>query len=71
MGDGSSIHFTQQAPPAEVGEMKQRIANEIKTTFTINYKRVISFTELRRPDIISEYARRAIGEKFVLNPNRV
>ncbi|CAM3835118.1 hypothetical protein [Rouxiella silvae] len=51
--------------------MKQRIANEIKTTFTINYKRVISFTELRRPDIISEYARRAIGEKFVLNPNRV
>ena len=53
----------------EVNRLRQRVADEIKTTFASHYTKTISLAEALKPEIIQAYAKRATGEKFLINPN--
>ena len=51
-------------------KMRQRVADEIKTTFATNYTKTISFQEMLQPDIIKKYAKQATGEKYLVSPHK-
>ena len=52
------------------GQMRMRVAKEIKTTFASSYAKEISFQEMLQPEIIKSYAKQATGEKYLVNPNK-
>ena len=55
---------------AEAAErMRQRVANEITTTFRSDYAKEISLSGALDLDNIAVYNRRATGEKYLINPN--
>jgi NADPH2:quinone reductase len=62
--------FLQKVGPAAVQAMKERVARELKTTFASHYAREISLLEVLQPEVAVAYARRATGEKFLVNPSR-
>lgn len=62
--------FLQKIGPAEIGRLRQRVASELKTTFASHYTRVVSLAEALDPANITVYAKRATGEKFLINPNK-
>ena len=51
-------------------KMRERVADEIKTTFATAYTSVISFEEMLQPEIIKKYAKQATGEKYLVNPHK-
>jgi NADPH:quinone reductase-like Zn-dependent oxidoreductase len=55
---------------ARAAELRARAAAEITTTFASHYSRTISLSEMLDPEIVRAFARRATGEKFLLNPTR-
>jgi len=63
--------YLQRLGADAVQALKDRVAAEIKTTFASHYSSVISLAEALRPDIIEAYGRRATGQKFLINPNKV
>ena len=52
------------------GQMRQRVAQEITTTFASNYVQEISFEEMLQPEIIKSYAKQATGKKYLVNSNK-
>ena len=59
------------APHAEIVDAGQeRVAAELKTTFASHYTTTISLQEALQLDNIAAYAKRATGEKFLINPNK-
>ncbi len=62
--------FLQKIGIAEVLQMRQRVAAELKTTFASHYTREISLAEMLDLETVSAYNRRATGEKFVLMPHK-
>jgi NADPH:quinone reductase-like Zn-dependent oxidoreductase len=50
--------------------LRQRVVNELKTTFASHYTRTISLSEVLDPKNIAVYNKRATGEKFLINPNK-
>jgi NADPH2:quinone reductase len=50
-------------------ELRQRVADEIDTTFASHYTARISLTEVVDPDVMRAYAAMATGEKFLVTPN--
>jgi NADPH:quinone reductase-like Zn-dependent oxidoreductase len=63
--------FLQKIGPAEIGRLRQRVVNELKTTFASHYTKVVSLQEALDPANIAVYAKRATGEKFLINPNKL
>jgi NADPH2:quinone reductase len=55
---------------AEGDKLRQRVADELKTTFASHYTREISLAEALQPDILAAYNKRATGEKYLINPNK-
>ncbi|MDA9494175.1 zinc-binding dehydrogenase [Bradyrhizobium sp. CCBAU 11361] len=62
--------FLQKIGPADIGRLRQRVVNELKTTFASHYTKVVSLQETLDPANIAVYAKRATGEKFLINPNK-
>ena len=56
---------------ADAAKLRARVAAELKTTFASHYTAEISLAEVLQPDIIAAYARKATGEKYLINPNKV
>jgi len=50
-------------------KLRERVANEITTTFASSYTREISLAEALDPDIIRGYQRAKTGEKYLLVPS--
>lgn len=50
--------------------LRARVAAEITTTFASRYSRTISLAEALEPATIAAYARRATGEKYLIDPSR-
>jgi NADPH2:quinone reductase len=60
--------FLRKAGP-EVGQrLRQRVLDELSTTFASHYTRVIGLAEALQPDVVRAYERKATGEKFLINP---
>ena len=62
--------FLGRIGAARTAELRARVAAELKTTFASHYTRVISLREALDPEVIAAYARRATGEKYLIDPSR-
>ena len=51
------------------GELRQRVANEIDTTFESSYSKVISLSEALEEQNILSYTKQATGEKYLIKPD--
>ena len=54
----------------DVARLRARVLAEITTTFASQYTQTISLREAIQPDVIARYAKRATGEKFLLDPSK-
>ena len=52
------------------GQMRERVAKEITTTFASHYTQEISFEEMLNPDIIKAYAKQGTGAKYLVTPHK-
>ena len=52
------------------GKLRQRVLDELTTTFASHYSHEISLAEALQPDVMASYNRRATGEKYLINPSK-
>jgi NADPH:quinone reductase-like Zn-dependent oxidoreductase len=64
------MRFLGKLPPAQVGELHKKVANEIKTTFASTFSNEVSFEEAMTPETIGLYNAKKTGEKYLLNPTK-
>ena len=62
--------FLQMIGPEGVQALRDRVARELTTTFASRYSATIGLADGIEPDTIRAYARKATGEKFLLDPSR-
>jgi hypothetical protein len=62
--------FLQKIGQADGGRLRARVVAELKTTFASHYTQVVSLQEALQLSNIAVYAKRATGEKFLINPNK-
>jgi NADPH:quinone reductase-like Zn-dependent oxidoreductase len=62
--------FLQKIGPADGARLRQRVVDELKTTFASHYTKVISLHEALQLENIAAYGKRATGEKYLINPNK-
>src|ERR1700692_2788248 len=62
--------FLQKIGAAEGAKLRQRVVDELKTTFASHYTQVVSLQEALQLNHIAIYGKRATGEKYLINPNK-
>src|ERR1700682_2625271 len=62
--------FLQKIGLADSARLRARVVAELKTTFASHYTQVVSLQEALQLNHIAVYARRATGEKYLINPNK-
>jgi NADPH:quinone reductase len=62
--------FLVKVGPGETQRLRQRVADELKTTFASHYTAEISLAEALQPEVMAAYNKRATGEKYLINPNK-
>ena len=62
--------FLMKIGQAEGARLRQRVVDEIKTTFASHYTQVVSLQEALQLPHIAVYGKRATGEKYLINPNK-
>lgn len=62
--------FLMKIGQADGQRLRQRVLDELKTTFASHYTKVVSLAEALDPANLAVYAKRATGEKFLINPNK-
>jgi NADPH2:quinone reductase len=68
MGGWLLFPFLQKAGADTVQRLKQRVADELKTTFASHYTREVSLAEALQADALAAYGKRATGTKYLINP---
>ena len=62
--------FLERVGPEAAERLRQRVADEVTTTFASQYTRTVSLAEALQLDHIAVYNKRATGEKYLINPNK-
>jgi hypothetical protein len=62
--------FLMKISAADRQRLRERVASELKTTFASHYTKVVSLPEALELANLAEYAKRATGEKFLINPHK-
>jgi NADPH:quinone reductase-like Zn-dependent oxidoreductase len=62
--------FLMKIGQADGAKLRQRVVDELKTTFASHYTQVVSLQEALQLSHIAVYAKRATGEKYLINPNK-
>ena len=62
--------FLQNAGAETAGRMRQRVVDELTTTFASRYTRTIGLAEALDPDVLRAYEKKATGEKYLIDPTR-
>jgi NADPH:quinone reductase-like Zn-dependent oxidoreductase len=68
LGGWLLTYFIQKIGPAEAGKLRQRVADELKTTFASHYTAEIGLAEALDPKVAAAYNRKTTGEKYLINP---
>jgi NADPH:quinone reductase-like Zn-dependent oxidoreductase len=63
--------FLRRIGTAEAQKLRERVVAELKTTFASHYTRVVSLQEALQLQNIAAYSKRATGEKYLIDPNKV
>ena len=61
--------FLQQIGRERAGELRQRVADEIRTTFASSYAQEISLNQALELEVLKTYALQATGQKYLINPS--
>lgn len=64
------LNFLRKAESGVEQRLRQRVADELTTTFASHYTRTIGLTEALKPDVLRAYQRLATGEKFLIDPSQ-
>jgi NADPH:quinone reductase-like Zn-dependent oxidoreductase len=70
LGGWLLTYFIQKIGPVEAGKLRQRVADELKTTFASHYTAEISLLEALQPQVMAAYNRKTTGEKYLIVPNK-
>ena len=62
--------FLQKAGRDVTARLRQRVVDELTTTFASHYTQPIGLAEALKPDVLRAYERKATGEKFLIDPTR-
>jgi len=62
------MRFLAKLDVKDVLALHKRVADEINTTFALEFSNVISLSEAMQPEIISRYNAKKTGEKYLINP---
>jgi NADPH:quinone reductase-like Zn-dependent oxidoreductase len=62
--------FLMKIGQTEGTRLRQRVVDELKTTFASHYTQVVSLQEALQLSHIAVYGKRATGEKYLINPNK-
>jgi NADPH:quinone reductase-like Zn-dependent oxidoreductase len=62
--------FLMKIGAADGQKLRQRVVDELKSTFASHYTQVVSLQEALQLNHIAVYAKRATGEKYLINPNK-
>lgn len=62
------FHALQRLDPAVVKGMRQRVLDEMTTTFASHYTARITLEQALQPDTVAAYMRKSTGEKYLLTP---
>ena len=63
-------YFLMKTPPAEAQKLRQRVADELKTTFASHYTAEIGLAEALDPKVVAAYNRKTTGAKYLINPSK-
>ena len=70
LGGWLLTYFIEKISPEEFAALRQRVADEITTTFDSHYTKEISLVEVLSEDAIKTYSKQATGEKFLIKPHQ-
>lgn len=62
--------FLQKAGRDVTARLRQRVVDELTSTFASHYTRTIGLAEALDPEVLRAYERKATGEKFLIDPTR-
>ena len=62
--------FLQKAGQETAARLRQRVVDELTTTFASYYTRTIGLAEALDPEVLRGYERKATGEKYLIDPKR-
>jgi NADPH:quinone reductase-like Zn-dependent oxidoreductase len=62
--------FLMKIGQADGAKLRQRVVDELKTTFASHYTQVVSLQEALQLGHIAVYGKRATGAKYLINPNK-
>jgi NADPH2:quinone reductase len=63
-------YFIAKIGPEAAQKLRQRVADEIRTTFASQYTAEIGLTEALQPKVIAAYNKKSTGEKYLINPSK-
>lgn len=61
--------FLMKAGAEVNARMRQRVVDELTTTFASHYTATISLADTLRPDVVAAYQRKTTGEKYLIDPS--
>jgi NADPH2:quinone reductase len=61
--------FLQKIGKERASELRQRVADEVRTTFASSYAEEISLAQALDLDVLKTYALQATGQKYLVNPS--
>ncbi|WP_293485925.1 zinc-binding dehydrogenase [Phenylobacterium sp.] len=70
LGGWLLTYFLMKAGPEKGQALRQRVADELKTTFASHYTAEISLAEALNPETIAAYNAKHTGTKYLINPNK-
>ena len=62
--------FLARVGNERAAELRQRIADELKTIFASGYTEELSLREAIDPESIAKYLPKKTGEKYIVNPQK-
>ncbi len=66
--EGLLTPFLQSIGPMRLGQLRDRVADGLTTTFASAYSDEISLKDMLDPTAFSRYSKHSTGEKFLVNP---
>lgn len=64
------FNFLRRAAPEQTKRMRQRIVEEIRTTFASRYTQTVSLSDLLDPAVVAKAQRKETGAKYLIDPSR-
>jgi NADPH:quinone reductase-like Zn-dependent oxidoreductase len=61
-------NFLQKAGRDVAARLRQRVAEEIRTTFASHYTRTVGLADMLNPDVMAAAQRKGTGEKILVDP---